>query len=217
MKASTATILPYVIAEKISRFELIASLGMDPAEFGALNPHLQEFDVFAEGVPLNIPEASIGQLPAAKSRPVEEKGHLKALDWAIEEFRKRVHEYAGPISSNPQIAAYQQSASGVAPDDVPWCSSFVNWCVVKAGLEGTNNNAARSWHQWGTERQIPVQGDVAVFQRKDLCWKGHVGFFWNDAGSYLNLLCGNHQNDVGIFAFPKNGSVYQLLSIRTVD
>lgn len=216
MKIEIMDAIPHVISNKISRFEFIKILDISAGEFGFLNPHLEEFDVFEPGVPLNIPEMSSDQLTYTRERDFSAKGSSKPLDWAIEEFEKGVREYAGPCARNPEIEKYLFATGGVAPDDIPWCSSFVNWCAEMSGLEGTENKAARSWHQWGTNTKDPARGDIVVFRRRDSSWKGHVGFFWDDAGAHVNVLGGNQSNAVSISAFPKNGSVYNLLSFRKV-
>src|SRR5262245_37929661 len=42
-------------------------------------------------------------------------------------------------ASNPRIEAYHATTTlGPRPDHVHWCSSFVNFCVTRAGLTGTN-------------------------------------------------------------------------------
>lgn len=41
---------------------------------------------------------------------------------------------------NPRILEYHQSVRGkITSDETPWCSSFVNWAMEKAGIRGTDS------------------------------------------------------------------------------
>ncbi len=141
---------------------------------------------------------------------------------AREELALGVQEVPGK-ADNPRIVAYHASTNGgPAPDELAWCSSFVNWCVRQSGLQGTNNKWAMSWHDdgWGTDvTQTPQEGDIVVFRRDGAAEPGgHVGFFVADAGAGVLVLGGNQGNRVSIAAYPKNGVLggysYRLLSIR---
>jgi hypothetical protein len=58
-------------------------------------------------------------------------------------------EVPGP-QHNPHILAYHATTSlRATTDETAWCSSFVNWCLVQAGISGTNSAAAASWLHWG--------------------------------------------------------------------
>jgi uncharacterized protein (TIGR02594 family) len=49
---------------------------------------------------------------------------------------------------NNQIIVDMFAAIGhkwVQNDDVAWCSAFLNFCAMKAGLQYTKSLAARSW------------------------------------------------------------------------
>lgn len=118
----------------------------------------------------------------------------------IAEREQGVRE-AGPGGSNPRIEAYHASTSGgTARDTVPWCSSFVNFCIEQAGLEGTNSKLARSWQLWGSKSQLRA-GAVVVFKRGQPP-KGHVGFFvGKDNSGKLLILGGNQTNSVSVVAF----------------
>ena len=37
--------------------------------------------------------------------------------------------------SNPRVEQYHATSGGVAKDDIPWCASFVNWCLEQAGYK----------------------------------------------------------------------------------
>lgn len=112
--------------------------------------------------------------------------------------------------NNPRIVDYHRTTIDSArwkngmPDSVDWCSSFVNWVVKKAGINGTNKGNARSWLSWGQRLNKPVPGCVVVFWRDSLSsWKGHVGFYVGEAGSHVKVLGGNQGNAVTISTYPK--------------
>lgn len=90
----------------------------------------------------------------------------------------------------------------IKEDEVPWCSAFVNWCVMKAGLPITKNLAARSWLGWGKKVMVPEIGDIAVFKRGTLGWQGHVGFYVKNDGFYVWVLGGNQSDEVRISKYP---------------
>lgn len=101
---------------------------------------------------------------------------------------------------NPRIILYHQTTSLKAKEDeVPWCSSFVNWVFQKAQMERTNSAAARSWKEWGEELEKPIHGAVVVLHREG---GNHVGFFMrlDNSGRFV-LLGGNQSNAVNEAAF----------------
>jgi uncharacterized protein (TIGR02594 family) len=122
-----------------------------------------------------------------------------------------VREYSafrpGPagVSSNPRIEEYQRAANGREDDDVPWCSSFVCWCMEQAGLPGTGRGAARSWLRWGVSLSVPVPGCVVVLWRESReSYKGHVGIYERPGPmpDSVVLLGGNQANAVRTASFP---------------
>lgn len=107
----------------------------------------------------------------------------------------------GASGSNPRIEEYHATTKGgVAPDSVAWCSSFVNFCVEKAGLQGTKSKAARSWLDWGIEADDFVPGCIVVLKRGQPP-SGHVGFYVGRESGRIVLLGGNHSDKVGIASF----------------
>jgi N-acetylmuramoyl-L-alanine amidase len=103
--------------------------------------------------------------------------------------------------SNPRIETYHSATDGKAESDsVPWCSSFVNFCVKEAGLDGTKSKAARSWLNWGVEASEFVPGCIVVLKRGSPP-AGHVGFFVGSDSGRIQLLGGNQGDKVSIAAF----------------
>lgn len=113
-------------------------------------------------------------------------------------------EVAGRIS-NPRIVEYHKATSLRATDDeTPWCSAFVNWCMVQAKIKGTNRANARSWLDWGTEIESPEYGCIVVLKRGSSKWQGHVGFLVGVEGNKIKILGGNQGNSVSIASFKKS-------------
>lgn len=111
-----------------------------------------------------------------------------------------------------------------APDEIPWCSAFVNGIAWELRLPRSKSAAARSWLTVGTP--IPLEAaeassDVVILKRGGAPQPGpevtsgapgHVGFF---AGLDWDLrrilvLGGNQGNSVSIASFP----VDSLLGLR---
>lgn len=107
---------------------------------------------------------------------------------------------------NPRILAYQ-AAGGNGPDEgIPWCSAFVNWCMLHAGIHGTHQGAARSWLMWGDALPVnrPIYGCVVVFTRPPHPWNGHVGFYAGSDPVSVSVLGGNQGNRVCIQSYPRS-------------
>ncbi len=112
-----------------------------------------------------------------------------------------------------RITEYHASTSiGKSDDSVPWCSSFVNWCVTQAGYAGTNSPAARSWLKWGKEVKKPFEGCIVVLSRGNKSWQGHVGFYVGETEHKIRVLGGNQNDQVKISDYPKE----KVLGFRTV-
>jgi uncharacterized protein (TIGR02594 family) len=110
-----------------------------------------------------------------------------------------VKEFYGN-GDNPRIVEYLQSTMLESPwnanDETPWCSAFVNWCVERAGYEGTDSAWARSWFCWGKFIESPERGCIAVFKRNNDPYCGHVGFFIEENQNGISVLGGNQSNSV---------------------
>lgn len=111
------------------------------------------------------------------------------VEWGVKEIYGKKH--------NPRVLEYHASTGGFDTDEVAWCSSFVNWCIAKAGVRGTRKANARSWMNWGVATNNPQIGDIVVFYRgKKSGWMGHVGFYAGERGGKILVLGGNQNNSV---------------------
>jgi len=114
-------------------------------------------------------------------------------------------------ASNPRISEYHAATrGGEAPDDVPWCSSFVCWCFEQVGIRSTRSKAASSWLTWGQECGLEP-GAVVVFGKHDPDAKGtgHVAFLMGVDGDKVLVLGGN-QGDRVCMAWRPRASIVAL-------
>lgn len=117
----------------------------------------------------------LGTAPApAQARPAPQNTAPRWLEAARGELGTA--EIRG-ARDNARVVEYHQTTSLRARDDeTSWCSSFVNWTMQQAGVQGTGSAAARSWLNWG--RAVPHDsvraGDVIVFPRGNNPAQGHV-------------------------------------------
>lgn len=118
------------------------------------------------------------------------------------------HEVRG--GENPRIIAYHAATTlGAKEDEVPWCSSFVNWCMKQSGIQGTGSAAAISWASWGVRLTEPRVGCITVIRQRK---KGqdqatgsssgnHVGFFNKIENGRIFLTGGNQSDSVKVSSF----------------
>ena len=113
-----------------------------------------------------------------------------------------VHEITG--GENPRIVAYAATTTLAAKEDeVPWCSSFVNWCLSRAAIKGTKSAAAKSWLSWGMGINVPSLGCVCVVRdiRQPEGHGYHVAFWQGESEGRLILLGGNQSDSVKVSSF----------------
>lgn len=173
-----------------------------------MNPQITNPDRIFAGQMINVPETpeegeSIHAAMAAGDGPAW-------YDIAVREMNTGVDEFAGE-ADNPRIVEYHQATSLKASDDeTPWCSSFVNWCMMKAGQARTNSAMARSWLNWGVPRDQPRTGCVVIFSRPPKPTSGHVAFFEKIHGDRIFVLGGNQSDRVNVSSYAAD----RLLSYR---
>lgn len=116
----------------------------------------------------------------------------------------------GGKGSNPRIIKYHASTTLTAKsDETPWCSSFVNWVIKEAGMQGTNSAAAASWLIWGEKTSAKI-GAITVIRNpsaanSSLTSSGnHVGFLIRETATHYELLGGNQSNRVRVTLYPKS-------------
>ena len=119
-----------------------------------------------------------------------------------------VKEFPGN-GDNPRIVEYLTSTNLSSPsdsnDETKWCSAFVNWCVERAGYEGTDSAWALSWLNWGKKATSPRHGCIVVL--KPGPDSRHVGFYIGDAASKIKVLGGNQSDAVNVTKYSKSAVV----------
>lgn len=136
------------------------------------------------------------------------------MEFAKAELAASVREFSGS-ADNPRIVEYHRATtlavSDSTNDETPWCSSFLNWCMMKAEIKRTKSALARSWLTWGDKLNTPKYGCVVVLWRDSpTSGSGHVGFFVKSQGDNIILLGGNQGDAVTQAPFPRS----RLLSYR---
>lgn len=92
------------------------------------------------------------------------------------------------------------------PDEVPWCSAFVNGIAWMLRLPRSKSALARSWLDVGTP--VPLEdalpgSDVVVFWRgSPNAPTGHVAFYAGRDGKNVLVLGGNQGDRVSIAPYP---------------
>lgn len=105
------------------------------------------------------------------------------------------HEVRG--GENPRILEYHSAtALHATEDEIAWCSSFVNWCMMKCGYERSHQANARSWLGYGTTLKSFKKYAIVIFKRGNNNWQGHVSFAIEDDGERIKCLGGNQSNAV---------------------
>ena len=106
---------------------------------------------------------------------------------------------------NQRIIEYHSTTTlGAKTDEIPWCSSFVNWVMNQSGIKGTNNALATSWATWGIGVKVPYKGVITVIKRKNKNSDAstgsstgyHVGFYQSSTSGLITLLGGNQSDKV---------------------
>lgn len=124
------------------------------------------------------------------------------------------HEIAGS-RDNARILQYHATTTLHARhDEVPWCSSFVNWTMEKAGYKGTDSAAAISWAHWGNKVNglgNAHEGDIVVIRNRNT-GQEHVGFFVKADSGHFTLLGGNQSDQVKYSNF--NKGAYEIVAVR---
>jgi uncharacterized protein (TIGR02594 family) len=124
------------------------------------------------------------------------------LLWALTQLGEK--EIAGG-KDNPAIVAYHATtASGAAPDEVPWCSSFVNAAWESRGVRGSRSKAAVSWVTWGVESKLRT-GAVVHFGKAapDAKGTGHVALVFAWDAEWVYVIGGNQGNAVTVAKRPR--------------
>jgi uncharacterized protein (TIGR02594 family) len=116
--------------------------------------------------------AKVIPLPIENVAPVKIEPVIPWMVLAKKEIG--ISEVAGD-KDNPRITEYHKATTLKAThDEVPWCSSFINFIFFCLGWKRTKSAGAISWLEWGIKLKRPRYGAVCVKERKG---GNHVTFF----------------------------------------
>jgi uncharacterized protein (TIGR02594 family) len=117
-----------------------------------------------------------------------------------------------PGEKNNGFISWAHSLCGLAadtPDEVAWCSSWLNALCWMLRLPRSKSAAARSWLEVG--QPVPLEhaslGDVVIFKRGTGIQPGpeitrgapgHVALYAGSDGAFVLALGGNQANQVSI-------------------
>ena len=125
-----------------------------------------------------------------------------------------VHEREGS-ADHPLIRWWHSLCTiGEQPDEIPWCSSFVNGIAWELDLPRSYSAAARSWIKVGDPISLAdaERGfDVVIIKRgggaqpgpENTTAPGHVGLYSGQDDDLVYLLGGNQGNRVCVAGFDK--------------
>ncbi|MCB9354239.1 MAG: TIGR02594 family protein [Lewinellaceae bacterium] len=155
---------------------------------------------------------SLKFLLSLKNDPLIQENDFPWIKVAIREIG--IREFYSN-ADNPRIVQYLQSTDTISNiaksnDETYWCSAFVNWCIEKAGYEGTSSAWARHWLNWGNQLNNPMRGCVVIFKRGS---GGHVGFYIKETNNSIYVLGGNQDDEVNIKMYSKTN----LLGYRIIE
>jgi len=116
-----------------------------------------------------------------------------------------VRELKGPRKHNKRIVEYHYATSLKATaDEVPWCASFVCWCLESSGVRSSRSARARSYEKWGKGIEKPTVGCVVVLSRGRNPKQGHVGFYVKEDDKSVYVLGGNQSDEVNVSKYSKS-------------
>ncbi len=149
---------------------------------------------------------------------------IETPDWlvvALDEAARGVKEVSGADHEARILLYHASTLLGATEDEVPWCSSFVCFCLENAGQVGTDSARARSFLAWGRDLRPPAYGSIVIFSRgadapgpevHDA--PGHVGFLLGSpTPREFQVLGGNQSDQVCVRAYPRD----RLLGVRWPD
>lgn len=115
-----------------------------------------------------------------------------------------IAQWPAPASWNPLVKGFFDATSLRAQNDmINWCAAFVNWCIERNNIKGTDSASSQSFvtsEKFGSTA-TPSRGDLVVFtcydkQSGKSLGLGHVAFFEQDLGdSKIRVIGGNQSAD----------------------
>jgi uncharacterized protein (TIGR02594 family) len=115
-----------------------------------------------------------------------------------------ISQWPAPKNWNPLVKGFFSATSlRVNNDMIDWCAAFVNWCIERNNIKGTNSAASQSFVTAGLYQKVqqPTQGNLVVFTCYDKqsgknLGIGHVAFYEAPAGEdRIRVIGGNQSAD----------------------
>jgi uncharacterized protein (TIGR02594 family) len=109
---------------------------------------------------------------------------------------------------NPRILQYHAAVkSKFTSDAIPWCASFVSWCLQQVNVNEFSSPSAAAWIGFGSKLTSPEFGAIAVYQRvqRDGRIQNHVAFVAGVDSSGDIILLGGNQSDMVSLMRPRGG------------
>lgn len=100
-------------------------------------------------------------------------------------------------TDDPWIRECHRTCNLNAGGKMPWCASFVNWVLLKAGVPGTRSAAAISFKDWGVAAPSGTYPYGAVLVLNFGPKKNHVSFCVGAEGNMVKMLGGNQSSKKG--------------------
>lgn len=129
---------------------------------------------------------------------------MKHIDIALREYGVKEGPKGEP---NPRIIQYHHDIgfTHIFTDKKGWCSEFVNWCLLKAGLKGTKSAVAVAFATWGQPIDVPNFGDIVLLSDKSGSKEvTHIGFVIALRDKQIWVLGGNQDDEVNITKFKES-------------
>jgi uncharacterized protein (TIGR02594 family) len=133
---------------------------------------------------------------AAKQKPFARKPD--AARAALASVPPAHRELKKPLFGWPKLVDEARKYMGTNPTKRSrlWCATFMNMVLAKAGYNGTNSDAAKSFASYGRRVYEPQVGAIAVLTRGKR--GGHVGVVSGvDPHGNPIIISGNHNKVVG--------------------
>jgi uncharacterized protein (TIGR02594 family) len=108
--------------------------------------------------------------------------------------------------NHPRILQYHAATRLKAQsDEIPWCASYVCWCLEQAGVRSTRSARAADFATWGQPCELK-DGAIVVFSKADpdAGGSGHVAFCVGVEGDSVMVLGGNQANAVSVAKRPRS-------------